>query len=115
MDTYEAVKEICLALPEATEEYKIGRPHFCVRRKIFCGIGTNKIEHTYIGFKLDSLTAHVVTGADERFTSMRHLGQYSWVEMDIESVSDWGEVADYIKQSYCLIAPKILVKQLRRN
>ncbi len=45
------LRRICRALPDAVESIKWGKPHFCVREKIFAGCD-DAVDRLVIGFKL---------------------------------------------------------------
>ena len=104
------MREIALALPEATEELTWGTDiNFRVRKKIFAfpwhGDG--------LTFKADPEEREALL-ADDRFTPARYLARGGWLTMDLTSGTiDWQEVAELITTSYCLIAPKTLARQVQ--
>ncbi len=115
MDVHKKIGNICLSLPEVTEEYKAKRLHYCVRKKLFCGLGIDGSGQKYIGIKLEIFDSEQIIEYDDRFSYTRHLGKYGWIDMIVENISDWDEVKNYIKQSYCLIDPKTLAKNLKNK
>ncbi len=50
----------------------------------------------------------------ERFFVPKYVGTKGWVgvRLDLASPPDWDEIAEVIYESYCLIAPTRLVRQL---
>lgn len=109
----ERLRKICLSFPESKETITWGEPHFRVREKIFAGYGEANGKPS-IGFKLTMEHADVVVRTP-RFERSKYVGRHGWVTMDASGIKDWAEVAAMVRESYTLIAPKRLVKQLRDN
>ena len=105
------LREICLALPETKLTLTWGSPHFRVREKIFAGYGEKDGKPT-TGFKLPLERAQRLIRTDSRFTEAPYVGRAGWVTMSLESITDWEEVRSLIQESYCLIAPKTLARQI---
>ncbi len=104
------VRKICLELPETTETMTWGNPHFRVKDKIFCGFNDEKGE-SKIGFKLEMGHAQAII-QDPRFCPAPYVGHKGWVSMTLEKTQDWQEVRKLVRESYYLIAPKKLAKQM---
>ena len=49
---------------------------------------------------------------DPRFTIAAYVGKHGWVDMKLGKKPNWQEVEQFITESYRMIAPKKLVKQL---
>jgi predicted DNA-binding protein (MmcQ/YjbR family) len=102
------LQKICLALPEAEERETWGEPTFRVRDKIFCA----QIEHDErpaLTCKAPPGSQAVLVGADpKRFFVPRYVGHNGWVGMWLDKGCDWTEVAEIVKRSYRLTAPKKL-------
>jgi predicted DNA-binding protein (MmcQ/YjbR family) len=109
---------VCLNLPEAVCKAKGQHASFAVRGKTFAYFladhhGDGKIALTCrVGPELQE--ALLASGAD-RFFRPAYLGARGWigVRLDLGPV-DWTEVADFVADSYRLIAPKRLATQLDR-
>lgn len=103
------MRRIAMALPEATEEVTWGTDiNFRVRKKIFAlpGQGGSLI------LKADPEELPALLG-DPRFSPAPYLARGGWVLMDLTTATpDWIEVAELIRTSYCLIAPKKLAAQV---
>lgn len=104
------IREIALALPEATEELTWGTEvNFRVRNKIFCfpgqgGSVTVKAEREELPALLE----------DPRVRPAPYLARGGWIVLDLPATKvDWAEVTELIHTSYCLIAPKGLAKQVQ--
>jgi len=104
----ERMRRIALALPEATEEVTWGTDiNFRVRSKIFAfpgdgGTLTVKAEREELPALL----------ADDRFGPAPYLARGGWVRLQLGARVDWDEVAELIRTSYRLIAPKRLAAQV---
>lgn len=106
----ERIRQIALALPEATEELTWGTDiNFRVRKKIFCFPGQGgsicvKAEREELPALLE----------DTRVRPAPYLARGGWIVLDLPSTKvDWAEVTELIHTSYCLIAPKGLAKQVQ--
>ena len=102
------VREICLALPEATEKSFGGHtsPAFRVRDKMFVMIGEDR---TAMTFKAAAGVQEALVGDDpERFYVPPYVGSKGWVGTRLDVDQDWDEIAELLVDSYRLIAPKRL-------
>ena len=106
------MREIALALPEATEELTWGTDiNFRVRKKIFAFPG----QGNGLTVKADREELPALLG-DPRFTPARYLARGGWVSMDLTTGPiDWNEIDELIRTSYCLIAPKKLAALATRS
>ena len=104
----ERMRKIALALPETHEELTWGEDvNFRVRKKIFCFPGDTGMT---IKVDPDEREALLATG---QFEVAAYVGRFGWLTMTLPKKPDWGEIAELITTSYCLIAPKTLAKQVR--
>ncbi len=109
------LRSICLALPEASEQGGVGNPSFKVRNKIFA------MQHGVDGrpslwCKAPPGAQDVLIGSDpERFFVPPYVGHHGWVGVYLDVELDWDEVADLIKESYRMTAPKRLYALLDRS
>ena len=104
----EQLRAICLALPEATEKEAWGDPTFRVRGKIFAmeKRGDGRIS---LWCKAPPGSQEILVGADpDRFFVPPYVGHKGWIGMRLDDAPDWEEVAEVVKRSYRLIAPKRL-------
>lgn len=102
------LRAICLALPEAGERETWGHPTFRVREKIFAtaGAGEGGLAMTC---KAPPGSQAILVGADpERFFVPAYVGSKGWVGMRLDGRPDWNEVAELVKRSYRMTAPKKL-------
>jgi predicted DNA-binding protein (MmcQ/YjbR family) len=106
------VREICLALPEAAEKSFGGHtsPAFRVRDKMFVMISEDQASMT---FKAAPGVQEALVGDDpERFYVPRYVGSKGWVGARLDVDHDWDELAELLRDSYRLIAPKRLAAQV---
>jgi hypothetical protein len=108
------IRAICLALPEAVEK-PFGdhtSPAFRVRDKFFVMVDEDS---STMNVKAPKGVQGILVASDpERFFVPRYVGHIGWVGMrlDLAAEADWGEVAEMIVESYCLVAPKRLAAQV---
>ena len=110
------LQQIATALPEAErvdiEEWG-GEPTFRVRGKNFVFAGH---EGRSFSVKLPPEEAAAVVASDPAATPTGYgLGRHGWVSVTLParpSAARWKEVAEMIRTSYCLIAPKGLARRV---
>ncbi len=109
------LRTICLAFPEAIEAGGVGTPTFKVRDKIFT------MRHQVDGrmsmwCKAPSGAQEVLVGSNpEQFFVPPYVGHHGWVGVWLDVEVDWDLVADLIRDSYRMTAPKRLSAQLDEN
>jgi predicted DNA-binding protein (MmcQ/YjbR family) len=105
----ERMRALAMALPEATEEITWGTDiNFRVRKKIFAFPG----DGASLTVKADRDELPALLG-DRRFSPAPYLARGGWVRLDLTTMPvDWEEIAELIRTSYTLIAPKKLSAQL---
>jgi predicted DNA-binding protein (MmcQ/YjbR family) len=102
------LRRLCLALPEAVEKEAWGDPTFRVRDKIFAmeKRGDGRVS---LWCKAPPGGQELLVGADpERFFVPPYVGHKGWIGMRLDNGPDWNEVAEVVRRSYRLIAPKRL-------
>lgn len=114
-DPVEAVREICLSLPEVEERPFGGHeaPAFRVADKIFVKISED----------LASFTCKAPAGAQEalvggnpvRFFVPAYVGHKGWIGVNLIRPLDLDEVVDLIEESYRLTAPRRLAALLEAS
>ena len=107
MTALERLREICLALPEATERETWEVATFRVKEKIFAMSGG------------ETMSCKAPPGAQEmliqsnprRFFRPAYVGSKGWIGVRFDDETDWDEVAFLVRQSFELTAPKALLKE----
>jgi predicted DNA-binding protein (MmcQ/YjbR family) len=106
----EKVRSICLALPETREVEAWGHPTFRAGKKMFASFSEG-IEgfalHLKIGFdRQEELLA------DERFFPTPYSAHQGWVSLRMNHKPDWNEVRNLVREAYCQVALKRMLKAL---
>jgi predicted DNA-binding protein (MmcQ/YjbR family) len=106
------LRALCMALPEAEERETWEIPTWRIRGKIFAlqsAIG----ERDAVWCKAQEGSQELLVQADpDRFFVPPYLGHKGWVGMWLDRRVDWTEVAELVRRSYRLIAPKKLAATL---
>lgn len=109
----ERLREICLALPEATEKETFGGPTFRVRDKIFAMPRADDGRQA-VWLKAAKGGQEMLIEADpDRFFRPPYVGHKGWIGMHLDEGVDWGEVEALVHRSYRMIAPRRLAKALK--
>ncbi|HVO28344.1 MAG TPA: MmcQ/YjbR family DNA-binding protein [Candidatus Margulisiibacteriota bacterium] len=108
------LREICLALPEATEKEAWGECTFRVGGKMFAMTDNHHhgSEHCSVWVKAPPMVQEILVGADpQRFFKPPYVGHKGWVgvRLDVKNV-DWKELAGILEDGYQMSAPKRLAK-----
>lgn len=106
------VRQICLALPEATEKEAWGEPTFRVNGKIFAQYEDNHHDSGIVGLWCkapDGFQQVLVASNPERFYVPKYVGHKGWIGIRMEGAVDWEHVAELIGDSYRMTAPKRLL------
>jgi predicted DNA-binding protein (MmcQ/YjbR family) len=104
----ERLRQICLALPESIETGGVGNPSFKVRAKIFA-MRHHVDERASLWCKAPSGAQEVLVHAhSDRFFVPPYVGHHGWVGIWLDDMLDWDELADLIRESYTMTAPKRL-------
>jgi predicted DNA-binding protein (MmcQ/YjbR family) len=107
------LRKLCLALPEAHEVEAWGEPTFRVRNKIFAMYARANNHHgkgrdaTWVKAAPGD-QAKMVAAAPECFFAPPYVGPSGWIGIWLDGVVEWEDVADFVCDSYRLIAPKKL-------
>jgi hypothetical protein len=114
------LRRLCLALPEAHEVEAWGEPTFRVRNKLFAMYAAADNHHgagrPAVWCKAaPGNQSLMVRGAPGRFFVPPYVGPSGWVGVWLDRDPDWAEVADLMRDSYRLIAPKKLLAVLDRK
>ncbi|MEP6620817.1 MAG: MmcQ/YjbR family DNA-binding protein [bacterium] len=111
------LRKICLSFPEAHEKEAWGEPTFRVRNKLFAMHSSAATHH---GRGREGVWCKAAPGnqefmvrhAPDRFFVPPYVGPSGWVGVYLDGDVDWAELAELLRDSYRLIAPKRLVALL---
>jgi hypothetical protein len=111
------LSKICLAFPQVTRQVHGSHAQFLVGRKTFAYYLDN-----HHGDGIVAVTGKVLPGENnalasaqpERFYIPAYVGPRGWVALRLDTGEiDWDEVAELMRCSYRLIAPKRLAAEVR--
>lgn len=103
------MREIALALPNATEELTWGHPTFRIGAKIFATMGSGPDQQGSCSYKCDKPhQAELVLR--QGFTVAHYVGRHGWVTQELTPDIDWVELTQHVRGSYRMIAPARLAK-----
>ncbi|GAC66354.1 hypothetical protein GS4_02_00640 [Gordonia soli NBRC 108243] len=108
------VREVALALPEATEVVAHGRPTFRCGKMFgnYGGMVKGGPRHDQSILFIPDAAEREALLSDERFFLPAYLGPYGWLGLLLEEDSDWTEVGELLDASYRSVAPKRAIAEL---
>ena len=109
-DSFARLRAICLALPEAVEKPFGGHtaPAFRVRDKMFASCMESRPAVT---MKAPPGAQEILVGADpETFFVPPYVGSKGWIGVCLDGRVDWDVLAELVRDSYRMTAPKSLAK-----
>lgn len=112
----ERVREICLALPEATEKVSHGSPSFFARKQFVMlwpeGHHSDEFPHMWCAAP-GGAQDEMIRTEPERFFRPPYVGHRGWLGYRFDRGQvDWDEVAAICEDAYRTVAPKKLIAQL---
>jgi hypothetical protein len=109
--TWETVRQLALALPEAEEGTSYGTPAFRVRGKLF--VRLHQSGHSVV-VKIDGEERAMRMKADPKaFYITDHYIAYSWMLVRLSAVRR-EDLRELLEESWCRSAPQRLVVRHRR-
>lgn len=114
------LRRLCLALPEAHEVEAWGEPTFRVRNKLFAMYADASDHHgggrSAVWCKAaPGNQSLMVKAAPDRFFVPPYVGPSGWVGVYLDAGTDWEELADLLRDSYRMTAPKKLIAMLEEQ
>jgi len=111
----EALRKLCLSLPEAEQVSCHGKPDFKVTGKSFAMLNINHHGDMRVGLWL-----HSADGAQSHYTELNpdvyfippYLGPKGWLGLDLNKTDDWHEVVMHVRQAYENVAPQHLKERI---
>ena len=114
MSLDERVREICLALPEATEKLTHGAAGFFVRKQFAmlwpAGHHDRDFPHMWCAAPLGAQEALIASG--ERFFRPPYVGHRGWIGVRLDGDVDWTEMRELLEDAYRAVAPAKLIARL---
>jgi hypothetical protein len=111
------VREVCLALPEATEKISHGSPSWFVKKMFASYVGRHHgDEHLALWAAApEGAQEEMVAAEPDRFFVPPYVGHRGWLglRLDVEPGGpDWDEVREVVTDAYRCIAPRHLAARL---
>jgi hypothetical protein len=111
----ERLRALCLGLPEATENPAWTGVQWRIRKRTFAHV-------LAVDFADGPVTALTFRSSGMELTALRGAGMpffpTAWgtdqVGLVLDDRSDWDDVAELVTESYCVVAPRKLVRLLDR-
>jgi predicted DNA-binding protein (MmcQ/YjbR family) len=100
------VRAVCMAFPEATEDYPWGHTAWKVNAKLFA-IGDENSNQLTVKATLDEQS---VLFLHPQVSVASHIGRHGWVTIAIDSQETLQLALDLVHRSYEHVAPKRLLK-----
>lgn len=114
-DPLEALRKLCLALPETSERPSHGEPTWFVREKKTFVTLSDHHHDDRLAFWCsapDGAQAALVGAHPDRFFRPPYVGHRGWLGVWLDVPVDWDEIADLVEAAYRVVAPKKLVAEL---
>jgi predicted DNA-binding protein (MmcQ/YjbR family) len=107
------LRDFALSLPETHEDLPWGERVVKVKKKVFVFLGRDMDTHFGLGVKLPSSNKSALALPFVEPTGYG-LGKSGWVSAKFEATAkpSFEQLRDWVKESYCAVAPKSLAAQL---
>lgn len=106
------LRKICLSLPDAEEIETWEQPTFRVNNKMFAISSSDTDAEHRVTLKAPPGEQRILLESGHPFFRPRYVGTKGWIGVHLDDKTDWSEIAELVEDSYRLIAPKRLVKEL---
>jgi hypothetical protein len=107
------VRELCLALPEATEKLSHGEPTWFVRKVFVSYADRHHDDRVAIWCAAPPGAQQARVSADPtHYFVPPYVGGRGWLGVYLDLPVDWDEVADIVTDAYRQVAPKRLLDRL---
>ncbi len=111
------LRKLCLALPEAWEQEAWGEPTFRAGKKLFAmyaAAGNHHGAGRHAAWIKSSIARQemLLRVAPDRFFKPPYVGPSGWIGVWLDGATDWEELAELLREGYCMIAPKKLIARL---
>jgi predicted DNA-binding protein (MmcQ/YjbR family) len=109
---HDRLLRIVLTLPGAYEDRPWGSVHCKVAEKILVGWCRQDDGEMSLGVRTTLDRQAKLVRSDPRVSIAKYVGKYGGIDVRLGPKPDWDEVEKLIVESYRMIAPKKLVKEL---
>jgi len=111
MEQLDALRKLCLALPETTERLSHGEPTWFVRGKKTFVMFADHHHDDVLAFWCPAppgVQEELVRTEPERFFRPPYVGHRGWLGVRLDVDVDWGEIDRIVREAYRQVAPKTL-------
>jgi predicted DNA-binding protein (MmcQ/YjbR family) len=106
------IQRICLGFPDAIEKETWGIATFRVNDKMFVTCAAEGAEEPTMTMKAPPGEQQILLDAADQFFYPSYVGSKGWIGVRLSKDTDWEEIAELVEDSYRMIAPKGLLKEL---
>jgi hypothetical protein len=115
----DALRAICLALPEVSERASHGSPAWFVRgKKTLAMYVDDHHGDGILGFWAaapDGAQGQLTAAEPHRFFVPPYVGYRGWVGVRLDIETDWAQIEEIVEDAYRAVAPKKLIAELDAN
>ena len=107
-DPLDALRRLCLALPEVTKRLSHGEPTWFVRGKKTFVMYANHHHDDRLAFWCAAppgAQEALVAGAPDRYFVPPYVGGRGWVGAYLDVAVDWDEIGELVRDAYRAVAP----------
>lgn len=111
----ERLRELCLALPEATEKVAWSEPTWRVKDRLFAQLDDHHHGSPHCSVWLPAppgVQEDLVEADPDRFFRPPYVGHRGWIGVVLDTRPDWKLVAALVEQAYRQVAPAKLLARL---
>jgi hypothetical protein len=114
-DLASRIRDICLALPEATEKLSHGAPGFFAKKQFVMlwadGHHDNQFPHLWCAAG-EEIQQALIAASPDRLFRPPYVGYRGWIGVRLDGDVDWNEIEDRCEEAYRAVAPKSLIAKL---
>jgi hypothetical protein len=117
-DPLEALRALCMALPEVTERLSHSEPAWFVRYKKTFAMYADHHHDDRLAFwcAAPEGAQEILVAADpERFFRPPYVGVRGWLGVYLDVPQDWDELAVLVRDAYTTVAPRKLAELAESN
>lgn len=110
----ERVRQVCLALPEASERLSHGEPAFFLHKKVFAMFANNHHDDGHIAVWLPALSGFqraLIEAQPEVYFNPPYVGGRGWIGIELARISD-EDLRFHVQTAWELVAPKRLLSKI---
>jgi predicted DNA-binding protein (MmcQ/YjbR family) len=110
------LRKVCLALPQTYEKASHGEPTFWVGKRMFASFANARTHHGSGRYAVWCKATHmtqelVVSRWPDRCFVPPYAGVSGWFGIYLDRSPDWAQVAELLRESHRLAAPKKLLRE----